>query len=206
MTGFDLRVLLEYRGQDRIVSALCGAVVGGHILPTISIDNVERLMSVLEILHAKPDHLDWCDQEFISVVEEEAHNTLRDVLEVADQMLLNDPPLSQLPSRFHGGCLILGRGYVLNPFSRTIIKDGVCITVAPKWYGLLRYMAEHRGEALGVKQIFQNVWGSDCPSDILTVRTTVHHIRKAFGSLHPDDWLIKTVRGFGFRMPYMDEI
>lgn len=72
------------------------------------------------------------------------------------------------------------------------------IRLSKRLWGLLEYMALHRGQTISKDKLIDHVWGMD--RDVLenTVEAT---IRKLRSKLHDDEGaIIQTVHGFGYRL------
>lgn len=80
-------------------------------------------------------------------------------------------------------------------------RNGKAIPLSKKEFALLEYLIRHKGKTLTKEQIIQHVWNYE--SDVLpnTVEVYIGYLRqkidKAFQGTKP---LIKTVRGFGYRI------
>lgn len=64
-------------------------------------------------------------------------------------------------------------------------------------YKLLLYLAEHRGRVLKRELLLQDVWGYNFVGDTRTVDTHVTRLRNKLGEAGE---MIKTVRGFGYKL------
>ncbi len=64
-------------------------------------------------------------------------------------------------------------------------------------YKLLLYLAEHRGRVMKRELLLQDVWGYNFVGDTRTVDTHVTRLRNKLGE---SGEMIKTVRGFGYKL------
>jgi two-component system, OmpR family, phosphate regulon response regulator PhoB len=64
-------------------------------------------------------------------------------------------------------------------------------------YKLLLYLAEHSGRVMQREQLLQDVWGYNFVGDTRTVDTHVTRLRNKLGDAGE---MIKTVRGFGYKL------
>lgn len=64
-------------------------------------------------------------------------------------------------------------------------------------FKLLHYLAQRPGRVLGREVLLQNVWGYNYVGDTRTVDT---HVTRLRGKLGPAGDMIKTVRGFGYKL------
>jgi DNA-binding response OmpR family regulator len=77
-----------------------------------------------------------------------------------------------------------------------VSKAGESIQLTTREFQLLVYLAEHSGKVLTREQLFDAIWGMDY-SDIGTVTVTIKNLRD---KLDPDNRLIKTVWGVGYKL------
>lgn len=78
--------------------------------------------------------------------------------------------------------------------SRKVFLNDKEVSMSPKEYDLLVYMAENRGIVLSRDKILNNVWDLYTESDLRTVDTHIKNLRKKIGEEY-----IETVRGYGYR-------
>lgn len=89
----------------------------------------------------------------------------------------------------------------LDPVQFTVTRAGAAIALSPKEFALLEYLLRHKEKILSKDQLIAHVWNYD--ADILanTVEVYIGYLRKkidaAFANKPP---LIKTVRGFGYKI------
>lgn len=81
--------------------------------------------------------------------------------------------------------------------SRTVRRSNETVDLSPKEYELLSYLIKNRNIALERDKILDSVWGYDFYGDPRTVDTHIKNIRAKLGTLGS---LIKTVRGFGYKL------
>ncbi|MCP5551409.1 MAG: response regulator transcription factor [Akkermansiaceae bacterium] len=92
-------------------------------------------------------------------------------------------------------------GYVFDGGARTLRgSDGADIPLSPKEYGLLAFLIENAGRALGRDEIMDAVWGYDSRVTPRTIDRFVTALRK---KIEPGDpgapAHIETIREFGYR-------
>lgn len=80
--------------------------------------------------------------------------------------------------------------------SRFVKVDGREVSLTPKEFDLLLYMAKNAGLALDRDRLLKNVWGFDYYGDTRTVDTHVKSLREHLGPCRP---MISTVWGVGYR-------
>ncbi len=82
---------------------------------------------------------------------------------------------------------------------REIRVDGRVVSVKPKEYELMVYLARHRGIALSRDQILEKVWGWDFAGGTRTVDVHVRWLREKIEPDPTHPTRIVTVRGSGYR-------
>lgn len=77
-----------------------------------------------------------------------------------------------------------------------VFIDGVQVDMAPKEYDLLFFLIRNKNIAIPRERIMTEVWGYDYYGDDRTLDTHMKLLRK---SISPYAYLIKTLRGLGYR-------
>lgn len=93
-------------------------------------------------------------------------------------------------------CLAVG-DIVINKERHTVTSAGNEIELTSTEFKLLLFLAERRGVVQSREQLLQNVWSYNNSGDTRTVDTHVTRLRGKLGE--PGD-IIKTVRGFGYKI------
>lgn len=88
-------------------------------------------------------------------------------------------------------------GIVLKDDLRKVFVEGEETVLTYKEYELLKYMLQNKKIVLSREKIMQNVWGFDFEGES---RTVDMHIKTLRDKLGPKDYLIKTVRGVGYKI------
>ncbi|MDI6906509.1 MAG: response regulator transcription factor [Thermoanaerobacterales bacterium] len=91
-------------------------------------------------------------------------------------------------------------GLTIDPRQYTIACGGRNVSLTPKEFELLWYLAQHRGRVLTREELLESVWGYEYGGDSRTVDVHVRHIRQKLSGLPLGDGLIETVRGVGYRV------
>ncbi len=81
--------------------------------------------------------------------------------------------------------------------SHVVSVSGVEIELTSTEYKLLLYLAEHSGRVMKRELLLQDVWGYNFVGDTRTVDTHVTRLRNKLGDAGD---MIKTVRGFGYKL------
>jgi len=82
---------------------------------------------------------------------------------------------------------------------REVLKDGNPLTLKPKEYDLLLFLALHRRKALSREYLLKNVWGWEFMGGTRTVDVHVHWLREKIEVDPLQPTRIVTVRGAGYR-------
>ena len=91
---------------------------------------------------------------------------------------------------------------IIDYSARTVTIDGNRVTLSPKEYELLAYLAKNAGIALTREQLLQNVWGYDFFGDDRTLDTHIKLLRRNLGDYAK---YIVTLRGVGYRFEKADQ-
>jgi two-component system phosphate regulon response regulator PhoB len=86
---------------------------------------------------------------------------------------------------------------VIDCGSHRVTVAGVEIELTSTEYKLLLYLAEHRGRVMKRELLLQDVWGYNFVGDTRTVDTHITRLRNKLGDAGE---MIKTVRGFGYKL------
>lgn len=89
---------------------------------------------------------------------------------------------------------------------RHVELAGRVIDLTPKEYELLRLFMRHPGRAFGRETILRQVWGYDSPGDSRTVDAHIQRLRAKIETEPAEPRLLRTVRGFGYRLTAPVEI
>jgi DNA-binding response OmpR family regulator len=89
---------------------------------------------------------------------------------------------------------------VINLEKRNVKRGDQELQLTPTEYRLLEYLARNNGRAVPEAELAQAVWGSYLEEDASTVRRFIWLLRKKVENDPSDPILVKTVRGFGYRM------
>ncbi|MDF2596040.1 MAG: DNA-binding response regulator [Clostridia bacterium] len=78
----------------------------------------------------------------------------------------------------------------------TVKRNGVLIELSTREFQVFAYLVDNMGKVLSREQIFENVWGNNF-GDLNSVTIHIKNIRR---KLDPDNQLIRTVWGIGYRL------
>jgi len=90
---------------------------------------------------------------------------------------------------------------VVDTRKRSVLKDGVRISLTDKEFDILRYFMDHRGEVVQNKDLYENVWGEQyLTSAGNTIMVHILNLRKKLEQDVSKPEIIKTVWGKGYRV------
>lgn len=101
------------------------------------------------------------------------------------------------PKPAESGTLYTFDDLVVDTASHAVTVDGKEVSLTPKEFDLLVYLAANRGLALTREKILEHVWNYDYYGEDRTVDTHVKMLRRHLGDKHRDD--IVTVWGVGYK-------
>ena len=87
----------------------------------------------------------------------------------------------------------------INPTRREVLLDAESLSLKPKEYELIMFMAQHKGQVLSREHILERVWGWDYIGDSRTVDVHVRWLREKIEEDPAHPIRIITVRGAGYR-------
>lgn len=90
-------------------------------------------------------------------------------------------------------------GLLIDPTRRLVSRDEVPLTLTPKEFDLLYYLAANLGQACPREEILRQVWGYNFHADTNVVDVYIRHIRMKVDKGYRNK-LIHTIRGTGYVM------
>jgi len=95
---------------------------------------------------------------------------------------------------------VLGVGSLtLDPASRLVLHGQREVDCTPTEFSLLEYLMRHRDEVVSKARILSHVWNWEFIGSPNVVEVYVGYLRRKLSD-PPDDFVIETVRGSGYRM------
>lgn len=79
-------------------------------------------------------------------------------------------------------------------------RNGTLLELTPKEFELLVYMAQRLNRILSREQLLEAVWNYDFSGDTRIVDVHISHLREKIEAKDDPNKLIKTVRGFGYKL------
>jgi len=115
-------------------------------------------------------------------------------------MILEDAAAAAAPDAAAiSGTMMEFGNLTINLIRREVLLDGQPLSLKPKVYDLLVYMAQHRGEALSRETILESVWGWEYMGESRTVDVHVRWLREKIEADPANPTRLITVRSAGYR-------
>lgn len=116
------------------------------------------------------------------------------------RMILEDAAAAAAPDAAAiSGTMMEFGNLTINLIRREVLLDGQPLSLKPKVYDLLVYMAQHRGEALSRETILESVWGWEYMGESRTVDVHVRWLREKIEADPASPTRLITVRSAGYR-------
>ncbi len=113
-----------------------------------------------------------------------------------DELLARVRALLRRP-KAHGGNTLAAGAIALDVVAKSVHKNGKPVHVTAKEFQLLEYLLRHKGEVVNKDQLLDHVWSDEDRVQRNTVETFIANVRKKVG---PDNEVIETVRGYGYKI------
>ena len=88
-------------------------------------------------------------------------------------------------------------GLRIDPLSREVTLDGRALSLTPREFDLLSFLALHPGRVMSREELLRKVWGYDYMGETRTVDVHVRRLRMKIGRSHS---MIETVTGVGYKL------
>jgi DNA-binding response OmpR family regulator len=79
-----------------------------------------------------------------------------------------------------------------------LLREGAVLSIKPKAFELLAFLARHPGQVFNRDQLLEKVWGYDYAGETRTVDVHVHWLRTAIETDPSTPLYLQTVRGVGY--------
>lgn len=136
----------------------------------------------------------------ISDSAEELRSGIRDMLNgEVNSLLLSATGEAELPPLTPPDGIHIGE-LEINPKNRRVISAGREISLTPKEFDILYFLAQNRGEVFTKEQIYRAVWSEDYLLDDSNIMAFIRKLRK---KIEPDPdapKYILTIWGIGYKM------
>ena len=90
-------------------------------------------------------------------------------------------------------------GLVINPKSRSVIRMGQAVSLTPKEFDILYFLAENRGVVFTKEQIYKAVWSEDYLLDDSNIMAFIRKLRKKIEPNPDEPKYILTIWGIGYK-------
>ena len=88
---------------------------------------------------------------------------------------------------------------VINCNNRSVMRQGKEISLSPKEYAILEYLARNKNVALTRSQIESNIWDLEYDNESNVIDVYIRYLRKKIDDDY-EEKLIQTVRGVGYML------
>ena len=95
--------------------------------------------------------------------------------------------------------------FILSPRRRLLVRNGREQPLIPRYFNLLVYLVEHRGEAVHRRDIFDRVWSDVVVSDS-ALSQAIRTIRRVLGDDSRAPRFVRTVSRHGYRFVFADVV
>ena len=95
--------------------------------------------------------------------------------------------------------ILSAEGITVDVGARKVYKNDMIVDVKGKEFDLLVYLMQHRGKALSKENIFNQVWGESCFSELSSLGVYVSWLREKIEDNPREPKLIKTVYKVGYQ-------
>lgn len=94
--------------------------------------------------------------------------------------------------------LVIDATLTVDPQRRKVLRNNVEVTLTPREFDLLVYLASHAGQPFGREMLLDQVWGWDAVVDTRTVDKHIAELRRKLETDPANPRYILTVRGVGY--------
>lgn len=95
--------------------------------------------------------------------------------------------------------------FILSPRRRVLVRNGREQPLIPRYFDLLVFLIERRGEAVHRRDIFDRVWGDVVVSDS-ALSQAIRTIRRVLGDESREPRFVRTVSRHGYRFVFADVV
>lgn len=90
-------------------------------------------------------------------------------------------------------------GLAIDLDARCVLRDGKPVALLAKEYALLVFCAQHQGQIVTKKQIYEAVWQAEYAYDDSNIMATISRLRKKIEPDPAHPTYLQTVKGLGYR-------
>lgn len=95
--------------------------------------------------------------------------------------------------------VITCKDLVIDPRARKVWRAGIDISLTPKEFDILYFLAKNRGEVFTKEQIYQAVWGEEYLLDSSNIMAFIRKLRKKLEPSPDAPEYILTIWGIGYK-------
>lgn len=106
--------------------------------------------------------------------------------------------LLRRPAPIHAGLIQVGP-LALDPSSRTVMKEGAPLHLAPKEFALLEFLMKYPDTVFSQDELFDRIWKSTSDTSPDMVRTVLKNLRKKIDEQGRES-LIRNIHGQGYKL------
>ena len=156
----------------------------------------------IELLHASPALLDWTIQRLQRAADrpddaDELILGLENLLEGSCTGLMLEPgSAADFPDDRRKICC---GDLTIYTAARRVVRDGTEISLTPKEFDILCFLARNRGEVFTKEQIYQAVWDDEYLLDDSNIMAFIRKIRKKIEPNPDAPQYILTIWGIGYK-------
>lgn len=115
-----------------------------------------------------------------------------------NSLLLSTSKHSEISSTILSDEIRIGE-LVINPKSRRVARHGEEVSLTPKEFDILYFLAENRGEVFTKEQIYKAVWSEDYLLDDSNIMAFIRKLRKKIEPDPDEPKYILTIWGIGYK-------
>ena len=115
------------------------------------------------------------------------------------EKLIKEPPKSDCVEDFLSGIRDIIGELEIHPKSRKVLQKGSEISLTPKEFDILYFLAQNRGEVFTKEQIYRAVWEDDYLLDDSNIMAFIRKLRKKIEPAPDAPKYILTIWGIGYK-------
>jgi len=113
-----------------------------------------------------------------------------------DELLARIRALLRRP-KAHSGNILQADQLKIDVIAKSVEYRQQPVHLTAQEFRLMEYLLRHRGEVLSKDRLLDHVWADEARVQHNTVETFIANVRKKIG---PGDEVIKTIRGYGYKV------
>lgn len=158
-------------------------------ISVISMDSVLQEWLLQKLIKEPPES--DCAKELLSGIYDMISGDI-------NSLLLSTANHSEIPSVNLSDEMKIGE-LVINPKSRSVIRMGQEVSLTPKEFDILYFLAENRGEVFTKEQIYKTVWSENYLLDDSNIMAFIRKLRKKIEPNPDEPKYILTIWGIGYK-------